>query len=1235
MLKTKNLYFVFDDTNGIGTLPYLVEQVLANTGWSIGECETFYEHDGATEKRRSISSDGKKGAYQLITEICNLFNAYPVFNGDVKKIDFRSLNHKLPQWEMTVGKNLNTLSVELDSDSIVTRLYVEGEYGDNGYVGIDDVNPTGLTYLLNFDYYKQTGLFTDLHQQSQDKYLATMSVVNKEIKELAAEKAKNENALNELWGQIKYVLYPLNADGSLSTAIVGGNVNDEDIPLLRDDQVSIVGSTDQYRIATIKIDNVIPGYQAGEKYAIKFITKASGLIGAKEVAIEAKKKLIANLELDLEKEIEDDEKIRIQEQITSIESDIAQIYTGSDEAEGLNSMMCRAAAQADVVNTNTVSLTSAQIRQNNAEFEFSSVMGDMLKDGYWSNTNYIVGQEAFLYADALDVSAEISKPKVTYTISLSALSKEMGYTDEHMELNSAVRLYDVELEINDIVFVKRITRYLDDPTKSTVEISNEDIILQGQTLDSILSRITQIADLIDQKGNLLNRVSDTISSDGSVFIERLNGQIDVLKNRLLSTTSNWYTDAQGNIIFEEVNGHSAMMQCGEGFMIANGKNSLGEWNWRTFGTGEGFTADAIIAGYLSADRIEAGSIGSGKLETQLATDIGKIPAMQEALIELSPEKIISTVLTSTEYKEQISTIEQTSDQIKSTVTDQTERVGKAESSITQNANEIKTKVSYTDYNTKINSLESSITQNATQIQAKVSQSVYDEDMKTIESDISTLTQTAQEIRSDLTSTTSDQDGRLTKAESNITQNANSISTKVSYTEYNTKISTMESSITQNADSISTKVSKDGIISSINQSSEAVTISADKISQIGASKISLEGLTTVNSNFIVNTDGSIKAVNADITGTITATNGKIGGWTIGTDSLYAGSGTNRVSLSTGDSTYAIWAGAESSSAAPFRVTKDGIVYLTKMYVTNEEGVAQSDPVNLRTSYWKMDAAYSHSVKTLSVSNNTQTIELYNGTSVNFKKAATGTLVGSGNGADNFTVSYITDYTGPGTGTVVDSGTVKLALNSTTYNASSSVIASFDGTAYGTIPVGSVYTAGVNSVTVPNASIVRQAADYYAGGDDHSTTVYIKATASNGNYGTQSFSVSGASAYNAGKSAGNTEGYNSGYSAGKTDGANSVTLSAGGWQSNATNTITASNGQTISVSVPNVTLSQGSWSSGSKTVGAYYGNSGRLGYTTVTIPDISISWSNPAQGNAMVTVTCGGKTVTSSKNVSSYV
>ena len=65
-LNKKNLYLAFDDENGIGTAEYLLRQVLENTGWQLGYCETFYEQDGKTEKVRSLSSDGKRGAYLLI-----------------------------------------------------------------------------------------------------------------------------------------------------------------------------------------------------------------------------------------------------------------------------------------------------------------------------------------------------------------------------------------------------------------------------------------------------------------------------------------------------------------------------------------------------------------------------------------------------------------------------------------------------------------------------------------------------------------------------------------------------------------------------------------------------------------------------------------------------------------------------------------------------------------------------------------------------------------------------------------------------------------------------------------------------------------------------------------------------------------------------------------------------------------------------------------------------------------
>lgn len=43
-----------------------------------------------------------------------------------------------------------------------------------------------------------------------------------------------------------------------------------------------------------------------------------------------------------------------------------------------------------------------------------------------------------------------------------------------------------------------------------------------------------------------------------------------------------------------------MMLTGAGFMVAAGKDDDGNWKWRTFGTGEGFTADVITAGIIRA-----------------------------------------------------------------------------------------------------------------------------------------------------------------------------------------------------------------------------------------------------------------------------------------------------------------------------------------------------------------------------------------------------------------------------------------------------------------------------------------------------------------------------------------------------------------------------------------------------------------------------------------------------------
>ena len=53
---------------------------------------------------------------------------------------------------------------------------------------------------------------------------------------------------------------------------------------------------------------------------------------------------------------------------------------------------------------------------------------------------------------------------------------------------------------------------------------------------------------------------------------------------------------------------SAIQICSQGFRIASGLKSDGTWDWRTFGTGDGFTADLINAGKIDADLIQTGRL---------------------------------------------------------------------------------------------------------------------------------------------------------------------------------------------------------------------------------------------------------------------------------------------------------------------------------------------------------------------------------------------------------------------------------------------------------------------------------------------------------------------------------------------------------------------------------------------------------------------------------------------------
>lgn len=586
ILKTKNIYKEFDDDNGIGTIDMLIDEILSGTGWHRGYTDPMLEEDGVTEKIRSLNSSEKKGALDLIATVCNLFKCYPVYKSDTNTVEFYSYNNRDQVIEGRIGKNMDSLSVTPDSTDIITRLYVEGEYGDNGYVGIDSANPTGLNYILNFDYYREIGVLTEEHEAALTAYIRDISAIKRNIEAKQEIIIDAEDDLNELIGQCVVSVFYATTGFAYPRYTYGDPTGAQKV-LAPGDRVLVLQNNGQYRYATIET-TAEALIRSGDYGIVKFALPAAGSFGAAEVAVEAKEKQITNLQNKISQTSKADKIAEYNAEIATLRSGIASLYAGTEDSPGLYSMadsMFREGGLLAVLNEEYEIYEQYLVQQDEIEATFIAAMGDLLRDGYWSNTNYIPGQEQHLYDDAVGLMNQLSRPSIGYKFGYIRTNMDEDIPIEDIKLNAIFRIDDDELETDDVLFVTKVTIGIDDETYGSIEVSNKDITLSANDLGSILSRMSQLADLIDQKNTLYDRAA-AITKNKTLYTDRLNGQINVLTNQILSTVSNWYTDDQGNIMFLSADGASAMMLSGAGFMISNQKDENNQWIWRSFGTGD-------------------------------------------------------------------------------------------------------------------------------------------------------------------------------------------------------------------------------------------------------------------------------------------------------------------------------------------------------------------------------------------------------------------------------------------------------------------------------------------------------------------------------------------------------------------------------------------------------------------------------------------------------------------------
>ena len=202
-------------------------------------------------------------------------------------------------------------------------------------------------------------------------------------------------------------------------------------------------------------------------------------------------------------------------------------------------------------------------------------------------------------AKAYYTTSKCDLPLVSYSVDFVELSKTEEYKNYKI-LQS--------VEDGDIVTI-RFDKYNLDLKAKVIKTDKDDItgLFKDVTLGNFKGNIATTL------SNMSTTLSNITTSDGQVKGSVVQGIIDATKASFKAMSDAATPQTERAILFEDKDINSATygaMAIGTmGFEIA-GAMTNGDWQWSTFGTGKGFTADMIVAGTIMGNLIKAGIISS-------------------------------------------------------------------------------------------------------------------------------------------------------------------------------------------------------------------------------------------------------------------------------------------------------------------------------------------------------------------------------------------------------------------------------------------------------------------------------------------------------------------------------------------------------------------------------------------------------------------------------------------------
>lgn len=219
----------------------------------------------------------------------------------------------------------------------------------------------------------------------------------------------------------------------------------------------------------------------------------------------------------------------------------------------------------------------------------------------------LIRQCNLLYANDID------KPTVNYKIDMINLANTTAYKD-----------FKMLVEVNKGDTVTCYIKHLDIDVKARV-IDYERDLITGEYTSIELGNV--VNNFFNEQVDIQSKVNKITNSNGTVNAGEIQGAINAVKTQFKALKDIAQPQDVRAILFEDRIEDSPTFGCmvlgTSGFEIASSfKPGTKEWDFRTFGTGQGFFADYIVAGSMLADRIKSGMLMSINEKTWINMEDG-------------------------------------------------------------------------------------------------------------------------------------------------------------------------------------------------------------------------------------------------------------------------------------------------------------------------------------------------------------------------------------------------------------------------------------------------------------------------------------------------------------------------------------------------------------------------------------------------------------------------------------